>query len=87
MAQDLFGNNQTRIESPASNAIAIPDSTTTTLDVVSRAVYVGGDGDLHCLTQAGQNITFASVVAGTVLPIRITVVYSDSTATSLISLY
>jgi hypothetical protein len=87
MATDLFSNGQIFVDSPAANAIAIPDASNTNLSVVSRAIYVGGDGDLHCLTQAGQDVTFAGVVAGTILPIRITAVYDDSTATSLISLY
>jgi hypothetical protein len=87
MATDLFSNGQIFVDSPAANAIAIPDASTTVLDVVSRAIYVGGDGDLHCLTQAGQDITFVGVVAGTILPIRITEVYNNTTATSLISLY
>lgn len=74
--------------SPANDATAVTASDTTPLVYVSRALYVGGAGNLAVTMQGGGNVTFTGVPAGTVLPIRCTHVRSTSTtATSIINLY
>lgn len=53
-----------------------------------RAVYIGGAGNLKALDNHGNAITFYSVAAGSILPIRVKRVYSTgTTATHLVALY
>jgi hypothetical protein len=74
--------------SPANDAAAVTPSDTAPLVYVSRALYVGGAGNLVVTMQGGGNVTFTGVPAGTVLPIRVTHVLSTSTtATSIVNLY
>jgi hypothetical protein len=74
--------------SPANDALAVTPSDTAPVTYVSRALYVGGAGNLSVTMQGGGNVTFVAVPAGTVLPIRVTHVRSTSTtATSIVNLY
>lgn len=53
-----------------------------------RALYVGSDGALVVAMKEGTTLTFASVRAGDILPIRATmVVATGTTAADLIALY
>ena len=60
------------------------------LDTVSRAIYIGGDGDLVCwLKNDDENdtaTTFSSLVAGTLLPIRVQRISTDTTCTAMVAL-
>lgn len=72
---------------PAGSAVAVTPHDTTELASVSRALFVGGAGNLACLMADGTTCTFTGVVAGTVLPIRVRRVNSTSTtATSIVAL-
>lgn len=73
---------------PADNLVAITPNDSTDLVNVSRAIYVGGAGDLVVTPYGGgSNVTLA-VVAGAVLPIRVSRVLSTgTTATGLVNLY
>ena len=74
--------------SPANDASAVTPSDTVPLTYVSRALYIGGAGNLVVTMQGGGNVTFIGVPAGTVLPIRCSHVRSTSTtATSIVNLY
>lgn len=73
---------------PASNGEAITKHDTNTLVAVSRALYVGGAGDVAVVMLGGQSLTFSAVPAGTILPIRVTQVKSTgTTATLILGLY
>lgn len=53
-----------------------------------KALYVGGAGNLVAVGQDGENATFNSVPAGTVLEINAKRVNStDTTATNIVALY
>jgi hypothetical protein len=55
----------------------------------SRAIYVGGAGDL-VVTMAGnrdKTVTFKDVPAGQVLPIRVAQVNAGTTATDIVAIY
>ena len=54
---------------------------------VTRAVYVGGGGDLAVRLQDGTELTLANVPAGTLIPIRVTRVLAGSTATQIVGLW
>lgn len=54
----------------------------------SRALYVGGEGNLVVAMAGLENIvTFANVPAGTLLPIRVSQVRAATTATAIVALY
>lgn len=54
----------------------------------SRAIYVGGDGDLAVRMAGKENdVTFTAVPAGSLLPIRVLRVRAATTATSIVVLY
>ena len=76
------------LTSPADNAAAVTPSDSTDLAFTSRALYVGGAGNIVCTMLGGGDVTFTAVPAGMILPIRVTRVKSTSTtATSIINLY
>lgn len=88
MAIDQQSAMMEGLTSPADNIVAITPSDSTDLVNVSRAIYVGGAGNLVVTPYGGgSNVTLA-VVAGAVLPIRVSRVLSTgTTATGLVNLY
>jgi hypothetical protein len=83
---DKFESVQEGLTAPASQGVAIVPSSTTDLPFVTRAIYVGTAGDLAVVMRTGGTVTFASVPAGTLLPIRALRVLETSTAGSLVGL-
>jgi uncharacterized protein (UPF0261 family) len=54
----------------------------------SRALYIGGAGDVAVTMAGGGSVaTFSAVPAGTILPIRVTKVMAATTATLILNLY
>jgi hypothetical protein len=89
---DKFAKDVLDLEGPLTNAFTITPSDSTVFSQATRAVYVGGAGDLKVMltdkTNANNVVTFASVPAGSLLPIRVQRVYSaNTTATSVVGLY
>ena len=71
--------------STARHATAITPSDTTV--VVHQAVYIGAAGSLAVVTTGGEEITFAGLNAGTILPVSVRkVLNTGTTASSLIGL-
>ena len=85
---DTFTNLAPGLTAPANYLVAITPSDSTDLANVSRALYVGGAGNIVVTPYGGgSNVTLA-VVAGAVLPIRVSRVLSTgTTATGLVNLY
>lgn len=72
----------------ARRAAAITTSDTVVSEDPTRAVYVGGSGNIKVDMVSGGTVTFQNVQAGTVLPIQVTRVYlTGTTATYMIALY
>ncbi len=82
---------------PAVNAKVITASADGgNLDTVTRAIYVGGVGDVEVDmqgvpdgsgdpgTEGNEKVLFSAVPAGTILPIRVTAIYSGNTTATLI---
>lgn len=80
--QDIYDGGTAR------DAFAITPSDTVALEETTRGIYVGGDGDVTVVMAGnGQTVTFSSVTAGTILPIRATFVNDTlTTATNLVGL-
>lgn len=89
MAQnDPFESRFTELTSPAKNGFAITPHDTNNLTADTRAIYVGGAGNIALVTSAGDEITLNGALAGTIIPIRATKVKSTgTTATNLVGLY
>lgn len=67
---------------PADTFEAITAHDSTNLNNVTRAVYVGGAGNVVAVDLNGNTVTFLSVPAGTVLPIVVKRINSTSTTAS-----
>lgn len=85
MAVDV---SQGGVGQPASNVEVVTPSDAVDLSYVSRALYIGGAGNVTVIMQGGQTVTFSGVSAGQILPIRVKQVKaSGTTATLILSLY
>ena len=87
MIADDFANAMSGLESPARRGFAITPHASNPLQATTRAIYVGGVGSVVVMLEGGDEVTFESVPAGTILPIRATHVRATSTATSMVGLY
>jgi hypothetical protein len=77
------GTNRTLFA--AESAVVLTESDTVTFPA-TRAVWVGGVGDLSVQMKSGQIVTFSAVPAGTLLPICIKQFRTASTATLVVGL-
>jgi len=66
---------------PAASAGPVTPSDTTTL--TAKAIWVGGAGNVVA-TIGGTDVTFTSVAAGTLLPIKATKIKAATTATNIV---
>jgi len=89
MPTNNFAQNDNATQAPATNAFAITPNDSTQLTFTTRALYVGGAGNVVVrLSGDTANVTLVGVVAGTILPIRaILVAATSTTATNIIGLY
>lgn len=86
-AQDL-ANGGNSINAPAGRFAAITPHASNDLGFVSRAVYVGGAGDIAAVDVDNNPVVFKAVPAGTLLPIRVRRINAvNTTATSLVALW
>lgn len=72
----------------AHSAAAVTPSDSAVIPV-TRGLFIGGGGTVKVdMAVDGAAITFNALVAGTILPVQVTRVYSTgTTATSIIALY
>jgi hypothetical protein len=84
---DPFSSFSRGVTSPATRAFAVAPADGTQLPYLTRAIYVGGSGDLTVTTEDGDTVTFKSVPTGTVLSVRVQIIAATgTTATNLIGL-
>lgn len=84
-----MAGNYTRADATVSahGAVALTKSDVTIFDT-TRAIYVGGTGDVAVIMADGQTPIVFSAVAVGIFPIQITQLLSTSTtATNVIALY
>ena len=73
---------------PAVHGYAITPYNNTDLAYTTRGLWVGGAGAVKVTLYGGDTVTLSGVAAGTLLPIRVTKVFSTGTdATLLVGLY
>lgn len=84
---DKYGNATPGLESPLIGGIAITAGASA-LSQVTRAIWVGGAGNLDVGLYDGTRVTLTGVAAGSLLWLRAKYVYSDATtATAIVGLY
>lgn len=86
---DAVENFNASLESPAWTAAAVtPNDSADLARVATRALYVGGAGNIAVVMSGGGTVTFSGIAAGSILPIRVDRVNSTSTtATNIVALY
>ena len=85
---DSFKNFARSLTSPPENARAIEPSDADDLPRVTRALYVGGAGDVAMRMVGGDVITLANVQASSLVPLRIArVMAAGTTAGALVGLW
>jgi hypothetical protein len=85
---DSFKRMNRSLTSPAENAVAILPDDGAVLPQVTRALFVGGAGDARVRMLGGDVVSFASLQAGSLLPIRVVqVLATGTTATGLVGLW
>lgn len=71
---------------PAGYGLAVTPSDTTAL-YATRALYVGSAGSV-AVTDLNGNVTYANVMAGSILPIQVTkVLATGTTASNIVAMY
>lgn len=71
----------------AVDASNITPSDTAVIEPLTRAIYIGGAGDLAVEMSSGAQITFVAVQSGAVLPLQVRKIRATgTTATAIIAL-
>lgn len=87
-ATDSFPNSTPGLSSPYTHAAAITKSDTDELTHVTRAIWVGGAGDMCVVTASGEEVTITSIPDGCLIPIRAKQVKATATdCTDMIALW
>ena len=85
---DNFASHAVGMDGPAQGGATISPHATNPLPNFTRAIYVGGSGDLACEMVSGEVVTFVGLIAGAVYPFRVQKVFATgTTATNLVGLY
>lgn len=87
ITKDKFAQSSTT--QPAAEAFAVtPADADLSSDQYTRAIYVGGTGDLVVKMAGAENdVTFVGVPTGTILPIRVSQIKAATTATNIVAMY
>lgn len=73
---------------PARNAAVVTPDNSNDLAHVTRALFIGGAGNLNVDTADGDTVLFTGVTAGMILPLAVKRVRSTSTtATNIVALW
>lgn len=85
---DPFARSHPSLAGPASAGFAVTPNDAADLPQITRALHVGGGGNLAVLMMNGEALTFTGVQDGSLLPVRVSrVLAAGTTATSIVGLY
>lgn len=88
MMADTFEEHREGLISPLSHAAPVTPDDSVGLIATTRAIYVGGGGDVAITTRGGETVTFTNAPEGLMLPVRAThVLATGTTATDLLALW
>ena len=77
-----------RLMTPITKAAAVTPSDTTDLTAPTRAIYIGGAGNLKIDTLGGDTVTLNALAVGVIHWVQVKRVYSTgTTATNIVALY
>ena len=79
---DTFADHTTDISAPPSNAAQVFPSDTTDLPFVTRAIYIGIQGDVRLMTQNDQDVIYKDLIGTKV--IRASRIYATGTTAGAI---
>ena len=83
-ATDAYNNVYPGLESPIVHAVGVVPNDEADLTQVTRAIHVGGAGDLRVTMKGGTTVTFSNLAAGW-HPIRVARIHATgTTATGLV---
>lgn len=77
---DIYAHTTPGLSSPAIDGSMIVPNDADDLAHVTRALYVGGGGQIAAQLASGSMVTFAAVPSGTLLPLRVRRVMSTGTS-------
>jgi hypothetical protein len=72
---------------PYANALPVTPGDVGSLPATTRALWIGGAGNVTVDTLGGQTVTLTAVAAGTLLPLQVSRVRSATTATLIVALW
>lgn len=84
MTLDTFRNFGRSLVSPPEQAAPVLPSDSEVLPHVTRALWIGGGGDLRLRMLGGGEVTLAGVVPGSLIPIRAVQVFATGTTAAAI---
>jgi hypothetical protein len=88
MTLDTFRSFGRSLITPPEDAAAVEPSDSEALSHVTRALYVGGAGDVRLRVLGGGEVTLSGLAAGSLVPIRAAQVFATgTTATALVGLW
>jgi hypothetical protein len=90
MAYDkLHPNFQGDTDDPLSNAVAVVPDDNADLTYVTRAIYIGGSGNIVVdFAESGSTIAMVGVIGGNVYPFRVKRIRAtNTTAASIVALW
>ena len=86
--QDNFKKHSRSLTSPPENAAEIIPDDTAALGNVTRAIHVGGGGDLRVRMLGGEVVTLVGLQPGSMIPLRTRQVFATgTTATAIVGLW
>jgi hypothetical protein len=72
---------------PATDALLVTPNDSSDLPFITRAVYIGGAGNLAVVMHSGLVAVFVSLPAGSLIPVRVVKVFATgTTATNLLAM-
>lgn len=85
---DSFESYLTGLSTPAVGGLAVTPSDVTEFSQPSRAIWVGGTGDIAVRMLDQTTLTFVGVTVGTMLPLRVDqVLATGTTATNIVIIF
>ena len=85
---DIFAKTAPSLTSPAMDGAMVAPNDTTPLAQVTRAVYVGGSGDVTAELVSGTQLSFSGVPGCVLLPMRATkIMATGTTASGIVALW
>lgn len=82
MTDDTFRKHTRSLTSPPEHAAEITPSDLDDLPFATRALYIGGQGDVAVRMQAGDVVTLNNLQPGTLIPLRVVQVRASGTSAS-----